>query len=171
MHSRGNAPPLGRVMPTPPGAQGPPLGSAAVRGSYAGSGLATSRKPGAGPVELVLRGAPATWSLWDGAHATTGRPGCVLPRRGVLIRAGQGPGGRWWSLPLTLLLSLAPLPTLGPASEPATEPLGGKSPTSVYDTPQDQGAAIKQLLKENQNLKLKVRTPDAKQSTRKQGAE
>ena len=27
----------------------------------------------------------------------------------------------------------------------------------MYDTPQDQGAAIKQLLKENQNLKLKAR--------------
>ena len=60
MHSRGNAPPLGRVMPTPPGAQGPPLGSTAVRGSYAGSGLATSRKSSACPVELVLRGARPT---------------------------------------------------------------------------------------------------------------
>lgn len=39
----------------------------------------------------------------------------------------------------------------------ADEPVGGRSPTSVYDTPQDQGAAIKQLLKENQNLKLKAR--------------
>jgi len=31
------------------------------------------------------------------------------------------------------------------------------SPTSVYDTPQDQSQAIKTLLKENQNLKLKAR--------------
>ena len=44
---------------------------------------------------------------------------------------------------------------------------GGRSPSSIYDNPQDQSLQIKQLVKENQNLKLKAR---AQERLRRSGA-
>lgn len=130
------APALGRVLPTPPGAQSAPLPPLARAPPVtAGS---TARKALNGPLEFVPRGARCAKS------AARTRRRCV--------RACLPPG--------------QPLSTLACSRVQGAEPLGGRSPTSVYDTPQDQSLQIRQLLKENQNLKLKARAQTAFQARR-----
>ncbi len=80
-----------------------------------------------------------------------------------LARCASAPRGtpaRRITAPSRLTRSPAHHPCSRATADVNAELAGGRSPSSIYDNPQDQSLQIKQLVKENQNLKLKARAPE-----------
>lgn len=148
---------LGRVLPTPPAAAAPlPTVVRPAPGAAGRRGLT-------GPLELVQKGAQRS-SL---ARHALAQP---LP----LARCASAPRGtpaRHITAPSRLTRSPALHPCSRATADVNAELAGGRSPSSIYDNPQDQSLQIKQLVKENQNLKLKARAPERLRAARQRASE